>query len=150
MTGTGSLTIQPYTAGTNLHINDGTSSGLFLNSTEIGYVNNATGAASPSVMHSDTGLMTVGATTWTAPLTLLNGSGKITLAGAQTMGGNTFYANTTSGNLTRTAAPGNQHRRGQRHRRGDGQRFHQQLGFQYAVCGYRWRPVHRLFRREAK
>ena len=34
VSGTGSLTIQPYTASTALHINDGTSSGLYLTSGE--------------------------------------------------------------------------------------------------------------------
>ena len=38
VSGTGSLTIQPYSAGTVMHINDGTSSGLYLTSTEQGYI----------------------------------------------------------------------------------------------------------------
>ncbi len=82
MTGTGTLTIQPYSAGTDLHINDGTSSGLYLTGAETGYITNAAFSGITIGNASDTGDMSVGATIWTAPLTLLNGSGNITLSGA--------------------------------------------------------------------
>jgi len=108
--GAGALTIQPYTASTNLHINDGNSSGLYLTGTEQGYLQNdwtsvvigATG---------DTGSMTVGPTTWVNPLSLVSGSGVITIAGAQALGANNFTLETnatpvlsstvtTTGNIT--------------------------------------------------
>ena len=99
VSGTGTLTIQPYSAGTIMHLNDGTSSGLYLTGAEQAYFQS--GFSNITFGNtSDTGAMTVGASTWTSPLTLLNGSGNITLAGMQTMGANTFLANTVSGNLT--------------------------------------------------
>ena len=96
---TGTLTIQPYSAATIMHINDGTSTGLYLTGAEqayfqSGFSNITFGNA------SDTGAMTIGASTWSSPLTLLNGSGNITLAGMQTMGANMFYSNTATGNMT--------------------------------------------------
>ena len=67
VSGTGSLTIQPYTASTILHINDGTSSGLYLSSAEQGYLQ--PGFSRITIGNTaDTGAMTEGASTWTTPL----------------------------------------------------------------------------------
>jgi len=99
VSGTGTLTIQPYTTSTALHINDGTSSGLYFSGAEQGYIQ--PGFSLITIGNtSDTGALTVGASTWNAPLTLLNGSGSININGAQAMGGNSFLADTLSGNIT--------------------------------------------------
>ena len=79
--GTGTLTIAPSTASTNLHINDGTSSGLYLTSAEQGYIQNDWTAIVLGST-SDTGTMTVGASTWTSPISFnANASGSIAVTG---------------------------------------------------------------------
>jgi mucin-19 len=99
VSGSGTLTIQPYTASTNVNINDGTSSGLYLTGAEQGYIQ--PGFSLMTIGNtSDTGALTVGASTWNAPLALLNGSGSINMNGAEAMGSNSFLANTLSGNIT--------------------------------------------------
>jgi hypothetical protein len=102
--GTGTLTLAPYTAGTVMHLNDGTSTGWYLNSTEVGYIQPDWGSV---VIGSTagTGNMTVGATTWGNALTLETGSGTVSITGNQTMGANTFTLETNatpslSGNVT--------------------------------------------------
>jgi hypothetical protein len=112
--GTGLLTIQPYTASTALNINDGTSSGLYLTSTEQGYIQNDwAGIAIGSA--SGTGNIKVGANTWNSPVTFNDGSGTIEFSGAQTLGANTLTADSASGAIqldsgaaiTSTAGSGN-------------------------------------------
>jgi len=104
VSGSGTLTIQPSSIGQAVNLNNGTS-GLYLSTAEIndiqsGWASVVIGSA------SDTATLTAGAATWASPLTLLNGSGDIALTGAQTMGSNTFYANTASGNLTLASGAG--------------------------------------------
>ena len=97
--GAGTLTIAPSTASTNLHINDGTSSGLYLTSAEQGYIQNdwasVAPGATPDHRHHDTRAPAPGCS-----MTLNSGSGAITFAGNQTLGSNeNFSATTTSGNI---------------------------------------------------
>ena len=96
--GTGTFTLQPSTNATNIHINDGTSSGLYLTSTEQGYIQNDW-AAVVFGNTSDTALMKVGASTWGSPVTFNNGGGSIEFSGAQTLGSNSLIADSTSGNI---------------------------------------------------
>ena len=96
--GTGTLTIQPSTASQPIHIADGTSSGLYITGTEQGYLQNDwAGIVIGST--SNTGTLTVGTTTWSNPLTLQTGSGTIEFAGAQTLGGHSLTADSSSGNI---------------------------------------------------
>ena len=96
--GTGTLTIAPSTASTAMHINDGTSTGLYLTNTEQGYIQN--GWASLVFGNSaDSGVMTIGTSTWSSPVTFINGSNKIEFSGAQTLGANSLTAVTASGNI---------------------------------------------------
>jgi trimeric autotransporter adhesin len=102
--GTGTLTLQPYTAGTAMHVTDGTSSGWYLNGTELGYIQpDWTGVVLGNT--GDSGAMTVGATTWANPVSFVTGSsGGISVTGTQTGTGSAsmvFTGPTTlSGNLT--------------------------------------------------
>jgi hypothetical protein len=104
VSGTGTLTIAPSNAGQAINLNNG-ATGLHLSTIEINRIQSDWGSVVIGNT-SDTGTMTVGATTWHSPLSLLDGSGSITLSGTQTMGGNTFYANTASGILTLDSAAG--------------------------------------------
>ena len=98
VSGTGTLTIQPSTTGRAVNMNNGTS-GLYLSTAEIGYIQSGWGSAVIG-SNSDTAALTAGAATWAAPVSFLNGSGDIVINGTQSAGSNTFYANTASGNLT--------------------------------------------------
>ena len=76
-----------------MNINDGTSSGLYLTSAEQGYIQSGwAGVVIGST--SNTGGMSVGASTWVDPLTLITGSGVITISAAQAMGSNNFTLQT--------------------------------------------------------
>jgi len=99
--GTGTLTIQPSTLATILHINDGTSSGLYLTAAEQGYLQSdwtsiIIGRA------TETGAMTVGATTWSSPLTLITNTGNISITGNQAMGSNNLTISTNDTNFSLT------------------------------------------------
>src|SRR5579875_805944 len=93
---TGNVSFQPYTTSTTIGVAGGAGS-LGLTS---GILNGTTAGSITIGSASDTGAMDVGAYSWNAPLTLLNGSGSIGIDGAQTMGGHTFLADTASGNIT--------------------------------------------------
>ncbi len=87
---TGSVTFQPYTASTTIGVAGGAGT-LGITAAILG----ATTAGSLIIGRSDgSGLMTVNARTWTAPVSLYNGNANISLNGAQVMGARTFLART--------------------------------------------------------
>src|SRR5262249_20631052 len=90
----GTLTVKPYNAGTTIGVNN-SSYTLNLDSTFLGSINSR---VSNVIVGStaDTGTMNVSATTWSNPLSLLSGSGVITIAGAQSMGANNFLMQTNA------------------------------------------------------
>jgi filamentous hemagglutinin family protein len=104
---TNNVTFAPTTASTTIGVNN-SSETLNITSTVLG----ATTAGSLTIGNTaDTGAMNVSATTWSNPLTLISGSGPITVAGAQAMGSNNFTMETnhtptftstvtTTGNIT--------------------------------------------------
>jgi hypothetical protein len=95
--GTGTLTPSPYTAGTVMHVNDGNSTGWYLNGTEVGYIQpDWSGVVIGST--SNTGGITAGNTTWGNALTLVTG-GNLTTTGAESMGASSLTLE-TGGNLT--------------------------------------------------
>src|SRR5271157_2146316 len=100
----GNVTIEPYTANTTVSVNSGAST-LGLTTAYLGYI---TGESSLTIgSTADTGNMTVAQGTWGVPLTLVSGSGLITISGNQTMGSNNFTLETNvtptfSGNVTTT------------------------------------------------
>jgi hypothetical protein len=99
ITSTGTVTVEPTTAGTTIGVAGGAGT-LQVTSGTLGNVTADTTIIGAS---TDTGLMTVAAADLSGTnyaLSLLNGSGGITINGALGMGANTFYANTASGNLT--------------------------------------------------
>ncbi len=97
--GSGALTIAPSTASTVLNINDGTSSGLYLTNSELGYIKSGwSGVTFGS--SSGTGAVNMGAETLVANTTIQSGSGNITFSGAQTLGTKALTAVTTSGSIT--------------------------------------------------
>ena len=89
---TGTVAFAPNAASTNIGVAN-SSYGLNITSSLLGDINSnvsdiiigATG---------DTGTMNVSAYTWSNPLTLISGSGVITIAGAQAMGSNNFTMET--------------------------------------------------------
>ena len=93
---TGTVTFAPYTASTVVNVATG-STGLQITS---GILSNVTAGGITIGATGDTGAMNVGAYTWNAPLTLLNGSGNININGAEAMAGNSLFADTLSGNIT--------------------------------------------------
>jgi filamentous hemagglutinin family protein len=106
LSGSGTLTIKPYTAGRSISI--GTSdpgSSLFLNA---GWFSGASpvvasGFSGLTVGASDAGAVTVSsALSWSKPLTLVTG-GAIAINGAITLTGSTLALN-TAGNVSQTAA----------------------------------------------
>ena len=80
MSGTGNLTIQPSTTSQAINLNNG-SSGLYLTTTEIGYIQNDwSGVVIGNA--NDTGTMTLGAATWAAPTSFITKStGNIAVTG---------------------------------------------------------------------
>ncbi|MFN5608690.1 MAG: beta strand repeat-containing protein, partial [Holosporales bacterium] len=89
ISGTGLLNLQPFTAGTAMNLNNGTT-GFNLTTTELGYIQPGFSGVTIGCA-TCTGTMNVGAMTWNAfPLTLQNNSTSgISFTGDQTLKGNT-------------------------------------------------------------
>ncbi|MES2905990.1 MAG: filamentous hemagglutinin N-terminal domain-containing protein, partial [Pseudomonadota bacterium] len=105
--GTGALLFTPFSAGTTVGLAGGT--GTFnLDATEVGRLVN--GWSSIGIGRTNgTGAMNVGTATWNDPLTLMTGSGLVTVSGTMTMGANALNVQTDSdlaltGALTGTGA----------------------------------------------
>ena len=98
---TGNVAFRPYTASTTIGVAGGAGT-LGITAALLGN----TTAGSVSIGRSDgTGLMTVNARTWTAPVSLYNGNANISLNGAQVMGARTFLARTYgTGDIAMAAA----------------------------------------------
>jgi filamentous hemagglutinin family protein len=106
LTGNGTLTISTSSAGTTLGVGTGSTGTLALSDAELalitdGWSNIIIGAT------TQTGAMNVSAQTWNDNLTLITGTGLMTIAGNQTMGANNLTLQTDSalainGNLTGT------------------------------------------------
>ena len=86
ITTTGIINISPYTASTTIGIAGGVGS-LNISNTILGYMTAGSFIFGTTV---DTGAMTINAHTWTGPVSLLSGSGAITISGAQSLGSNNF------------------------------------------------------------
>ena len=89
---TGNVTIAPSTASTTLGVAGGAGS-LAIGSTQLGDIT----AGSITIGNTaDTGGMTVDANSWSYPLSLISGSGVVTIAGAQALGANNFTLETNA------------------------------------------------------
>ncbi|MEI8020432.1 MAG: hypothetical protein WCH39_19675, partial [Schlesneria sp.] len=85
--GTGTLSLQPSTASTPMHINDGVNNGLYLSSSEQGNIQ-SDWASLVFGNTGDTGGMSVGASSWASSVSFNNSSSSsITLKGSQTTSG---------------------------------------------------------------
>jgi filamentous hemagglutinin family protein len=97
LSGTGTLTILPSNVSDTIGLAGGSGT-LSISAAQLNYIQS--GWAGITIGNtSDTNLMSLNSYGWNAPLTLLSGSGSIAINGAQTMGGNTFLADTLSGNI---------------------------------------------------
>ncbi len=106
LTGTGTLTISNATTSTSIGVGTGSVGTLALSDAELALI---TDGWSSIVIGSSTqtGVMNVSAQTWRDNLTLITGTGLLTIAGNQTMGANNLTLQTDSslainGNLTGT------------------------------------------------
>ena len=93
ISGAGTLSIAPYTASKTIGIATGATCGsscnILFNNTFLGYIQS--GFSNVTIgSTADTGAMDVRAYSWTNPLSLVTGSGPITINGAQAMGSNNF------------------------------------------------------------
>jgi len=95
VTTTGNVLLEPASVGTTVGIAGGAGT---LN-IGTGILGDITAGSITIGSTSDTGLMTVGANTWSFPVTLNNGSGTIEFSGAQTLGANSLTAVSNSGNI---------------------------------------------------
>ena len=97
LSGTGTLTILPSSVSDTIGVAGGSGT-LAIGTAQLNYIQS--GWAGITIgSTSDTNLMSLNSYTWNAPLTLFSGTGSIAINGAQTMGGNTFLADTTGGNI---------------------------------------------------
>ncbi|PZP84768.1 MAG: hypothetical protein DI582_07880, partial [Azospirillum brasilense] len=94
LTGTGTLTIAPATAGTTIGLAGGAGT-LALTTAELANITNGWGDI---IIGSSTGsgAMAVAAATWNDNLTLRTGGGTLTISGTQTMGANNLTLQTDS------------------------------------------------------
>ena len=95
MTGSGSFTLAPETVTRAINLDNGTA-GLYVNTAELGYIQNGWSSVNFGSTSVDTGSMTVGAATWTRAANFnMNSSGSINVSGAQTANANMTYNNGT-------------------------------------------------------
>ena len=95
LTGTGTLTLAPSTTSVTIGVGTGQVGTFALSDAEIGRFTNGWNSIVIGTA-AQTGVMNVGAATWNDNLSLITGTGLMTIAGAQNMNGNNLTLSTDS------------------------------------------------------